>query len=57
MFLCRLSVEEFVVAGLKGKSVLAEKKKFVFPLKVGQEVRGFGTIKIIFRCSSYVTVC
>lgn len=32
-------------------------KKAAFPLYVGQEVRGFVTIKMIFRCSSYVTVC
>lgn len=41
--------QEFVVVHLK------EEKK-LFPLQLGQEVRGFVTIKIIFRCWSYVTV-
>lgn len=34
-----------------------EEKKAMLPLQVGQEVKGFVTIKMIFRCWSYVTVC
>lgn len=32
-------------------------KKALFPLWVGQKFRGFVTIQMIFRCSSYSTVC